>query len=482
MKKSSLNSIIKSFASIKLGIVIILLLAFLTAIGTLVEAHYNDAAAAQKFVYHSIWMYSTMAALAICLIAVMVDRWPWRQRHTGFVLAHIGILIIMVGSLVTRYFGIDGSMALEPGGASRYVSINEQLVAVYATLNDSSMGESGFRRIVERPVDFLLSPPTAHRPVELSLSGEALKIKEFMPYGLREEKIIASDRSIAGSAVRFQLQNSRVSLTEWLVQPGPGREMSKNLGPAQVILAPQAEKKTKSLQTIVALPEGKNAIILQPIAGSDQLNYEIHTARDPGKIKRGKVKVGESIETGWMGLVLRILKYLPKAEEEITYKALAQSTPMTTPALRFEYGGRSYWLGLNSMVRIFADQAVYIVTYENAKIPLDFDLSLKEFRVGRYQGTVRAASYESLVTVPDRGDVLISMNEPLKHRGFTFYQASFQEDENRRPVASILSVNRDPGRWLKYLGSALIVLGTIHLFYFKRKSARAAQGSTVKNV
>ena len=91
----------------------------------------------------------------------------------------------------------------------------------------------------------------------------------------------------------------------------------------------------------------------------------------------------------------------------------------------------------------------------------------------RYQGTMRAASYESDVQVKQNGvsgeKTTISMNEPLKYNGFTFYQSSFQQDDFGRPTMSILSVNRDPGRPWKYLGSLLIVLGAIHLFYFKRR-------------
>jgi cytochrome c biogenesis protein ResB len=103
-------------------------------------------------------------------------------------------------------------------------------------------------------------------------------------------------------------------------------------------------------------------------------------------------------------------------------------------------------------------------------LPLGFEMSLKKFNIGRYQGTMRAASYESVVDVPDLGERLISMNEPLKHAGYTFYQASFESDPSGNPVASVLSVNRDPGRGLKYFGSLLIVFGTLHLFYMKRRS------------
>jgi hypothetical protein len=59
------------------------------------------------------------------------------------------------------------------------------------------------------------------------------------------------------------------------------------------------------------------------------------------------------------------------------------------------------------------------------------------------------------------------MNEPMKKAGLTFYQSSFQEDEKGQPTHSVFSVNKDPGRFLKYLGSLLIFLGIFMLFYFK---------------
>ncbi|MEZ4873834.1 MAG: hypothetical protein R2827_16660 [Bdellovibrionales bacterium] len=77
--------------------------------------------AAGKPVYHSWWMYGTLLVLSVQLIAVMVDRWPWKMRHTGFILAHIGILVTIYGSILTRFFGIDGSMAIPIGEKTRFV-------------------------------------------------------------------------------------------------------------------------------------------------------------------------------------------------------------------------------------------------------------------------------------------------------------------------------------------------------------------------
>jgi hypothetical protein len=141
--------------------------------------------------------------------------------------------------------------------------------------------------------------------------------------------------------------------------------------------------------------------------------------------------------------------------------------------VQVNFQGKTHWTQLNDVLKLFTENSVYIVTYGNRRIDLGFDLFLKHFEIGRYHGTNRAASYQSLVETPEGQEILISMNEPLKYKGLTFYQASFQEDENFQPTASILSVNYDPGRWIKYLGSLIISLGIIWLFYNKRKSARA---------
>ena len=84
---------------------------------------------------------------------------------------------------------------------------------------------------------------------------------------------------------------------------------------------------------------------------------------------------------------------------------------------------------------------------------------------------MQAASYESFVKVYDAQGIQnehVYMNNPLKKGKFTFYQSSYFSLNNKKEYASVLSVNYDPGRWLKYLGSLFLVLGSI-LHYLKRK-------------
>ena len=64
------------------------------------------------------------------------------------------------------------------------------------------------------------------------------------------------------------------------------------------------------------------------------------------------------------------------------------------------------------------------------------------------------------------------MNNPLKYDGFTFYQASYSQDPETGAYSSTLSVNVDQGRPIKYLGSLLLVFGSIWHYTLNRRSRK----------
>lgn len=446
-----LRKIVKFFSKLELAVFIIIAMAVISAIGTITEARYNEAEYAQKIVYHSWWMYGILTLLAITLIAVMIDRWPWKQHHAGFVLAHIGILILLLGAWMTKEFGIDGSMAFSIGEERRFVAVHDRDLFVYASFDGASMKE-----IFGAPVDFLVNPPTEKKPYIVHLGQDELKFTDYYHFAYRESEITPSKLENDGPAVRFQLENPNVNLTQWLRRENKKSSGEIDLGPARVVLTDTQPE-----------PTGRNEVILITKKGSPDLDYIIYN-KDRTVRKKGTVKQSETVETGWMGMKFRLLRYLPNSREEIRFTKAPASTPVTTQAAKFTFKDQTYWIGSDSILKLYTDDKMYIVSYGRRQIELAFPLRLVDFKIGNYQGTQRAASYESEVEVPNHGRVTISMNEPLKWQGFTFYQSSFEKNERGEPTVSVLSVNHDPGRWVKYFGSFLIVLGSAVLFWFKR--------------
>ena len=445
-----IESIFRFISSIRLAVFVILSLAVVSAVGTIIEARYNDADLAHPLVSRSPYLYAALALPRVNLIAVMVSRWPWQKRHSGFIMAHIGIILTLIGALITQKKGIDGTLVFEPGQSQRFVTVKERDLGV-----SGSMDGGDARPMFQSEVNFLLEPPQKY-PYVVQVGGDTLEVTDYYHYAFREAEVLPSDRPMDGPAVRFQLENANVNVTEWIRREFRKSFTSINLGPAQVILSDGSYKPSA----------GQNEIVLTPGPTSGSLRYAIYSKSFVSK--RGVIKQSESLETGWMGLKFRVLRHLPKARERITYTEAGHSSDSTISAVKIKFRGESNWLGLNSILRVYGSDRMYIIAYGSRRIPLDFDLRLKEFRVGRYEGTRRAASYESDVEVPNQGVVTISMNEPLKLGGFTFYQASFEEDAAGKPTASVLSVNYDPGRWIKYIGSLMIVVGSSILFWFRK--------------
>ncbi|WP_457607769.1 cytochrome c biogenesis protein CcsA [Nitratifractor sp.] len=99
--------------------------------------------------------------------------------------------------------------------------------------------------------------------------------------------------------------------------------------------------------------------------------------------------------------------------------------------------------------------------YGSKIVKLPFALKLRDFELERYPGSMAPSSYASEVTVldPESGDYdyRIYMNHTLEHRGYKFFQSSYDQDER----GTILSVNDDPGKWPTYLGYILLALGLL---------------------
>ncbi|MDR0538106.1 MAG: cytochrome c biogenesis protein CcsA [Tannerellaceae bacterium] len=97
-------------------------------------------------------------------------------------------------------------------------------------------------------------------------------------------------------------------------------------------------------------------------------------------------------------------------------------------------------------------------------IRLPFSVELRRFNLVRYPGSASPSSYESEVLIHADGKTFekrIFMNNILDMKGFRFFQASYDKDEQ----GTILSVNRDNiGRNVTYTGYAMLAAGLILVF------------------
>ena len=98
---------------------------------------------------------------------------------------------------------------------------------------------------------------------------------------------------------------------------------------------------------------------------------------------------------------------------------------------------------------------------------LPFSVELKKFTLSRYPGSSSPSSYESELIVRVDGEERherVFMNNVLDVKGYRFFQASYDQDEQ----GTVLSVSRDvAGRNITYAGYLLLVIGLIACFITK---------------
>ncbi len=124
-------SLFRFFASVKLAIPLLAGLMASLAAGTFVES-WHGADAAKIVVYDSAWFSALMVLLSINLAVSAFSRWPWKKKHIGFVITHLGIIVILAGSLATQKTMIDGQMAMAEGETESRITLQKPLLYIYS--------------------------------------------------------------------------------------------------------------------------------------------------------------------------------------------------------------------------------------------------------------------------------------------------------------------------------------------------------------
>jgi hypothetical protein len=443
-----------ALASLRLGVVLIVALAGVCAVATVYESRHGTAAAQRDF-YQTGWFAALLAALGLNILFAVLKKYPWKRRQAGFLMAHAGILVLLAGSLLSLHRGLDGSLALYEGEEGDRVSLPGRALQVVLPGHEA---HGSF------PID--LRRTANGQRLALPGSAASVVVEETLPHAEVSEGL---EEGLAGSpALHFVLQGSFGRQDAWLLAGDPSRS-HLDFGP--VLFDLHAAARGHDAHGEEGSPSANRLAFTAAPDGS--LGYVLTSRKGPGS--RGVVALGRPIPTPWMGMEVVVDQFLPNAvaARKVTAFAGPVQKEARVPALRVRLegpGARSEpeWVVWNEVREVAFGGGQARLAFRAPEAPLPFRVRLLDFRSEKYPGSERAATYESRVRVedPEQGvsEHLVSMNHPLRHRGYVFFQASFVEGT---PMMSVLSVARAPGLPLVYLGTALISLGLAWMFYVK---------------
>lgn len=524
MKKIPLLVVIeRSLTSMKTAVLLILTFALAMIAGTFLESYFG-ASFANRFLYKNPLFFFLQFCLLTSIFLVTLQRFPYKKRLTGFYLLHSGLLIIGSGSFITWVAGIDGSITLTPKKANRNVILNRDIIRI--TYPNKS-------KVVTRQLPFNALPTTLNLQYD---DIKIIKYLPFAEFKTKWTNSFDNDRTHS-SEYLLQNEHISERFTLSLHSKSIHFNSSLNLGPLNIHYLPEKLhecfssqvflwdannltcfssgeysidlKKTKTghryfsfkglsyFPDISPYPLDKN---LTPILNTTFKVFSLFPFEEAphlflfGKFlafydrskmtwSLRKFTSSSKIKLPWMNFSIQLIKH---ERSSFPQKIPNYRTPIEVDgnlvegdlkALLLEIRGLQYWVTNEKplTLEIDGEKIQVAITRENFRLP--FELILDRFKMNTNPGTKTPASYESFLYIFSSlgtRKAHVFMNNPLKFQELTFYQASYQQDPQTKQYRSTLSVNIDPGRSFKYIGSLLFVLGSLlHFGFFNRRKVES---------
>lgn len=440
-----LKYISKLFSTRAAGIYILL---FAISIGTatFIENDFGTSTA-QKLIFRS-WWFELLLVLFAGSILVNIRRFKLiKQKKWATLLFHLAILVILLGAGITRYFGSEGRMYIREGEqTNQIVSSNSYLKFKIKTPNGKSY-------TIDEPVNFA------------SLGNN----KFDRSYQIGSQLIsISLDRFIPNPGTELLDDDNGKPTIKLVVTGGEGREeYYLQDGDTKLIHNTQFNfTKQFDPNAINIVYQNKSLMIQSPDSLSQfQMAAQKTDLLAPGIFHPLLVRTLYSAPN----IKFVVGDFKPKASTQIISTSLKlKNESLVLIDLNVEVNGKKDKLtvqGTSGELGEYKfnsiDQVQIGGTYGSKFVKLPFAIKLNDFILDRYPGTNSPSSYASEVTLIDHSknitrDQRIYMNHVLDHRGYRFFQSSYDRDE----LGTVLSVNHD--RWgtiLSYLGYFLLTLG-----------------------
>ena len=118
------------------------------------------------------------------------------------------------------------------------------------------------------------------------------------------------------------------------------------------------------------------------------------------------------------------------------------------------------FLGQPIVQTISVNDKDYTLVLRRQRTYLPFSIELLDFKKILHPGTDIPKSFSSEINLIENGavrKVLIQMNEPLRHKGYTFFQSSFIEGPDSE--TTVLAAVKNYGRRFPYISSMIMCIG-----------------------
>jgi cytochrome c-type biogenesis protein CcsB len=411
------------------------------AIATFVESSYGTSTA-RALVYNTHWFEVLWALFALNLVNNLIKYKFFTRKRFTLGLFHISFIVMILGAAVTRYFSFEGIMHIRENESADFIVSSED--KFYAGFDDQEK---------TKVVRFSELTPKQFS-TKLDVHGRKIKVKAIGFIENAERKAIPSDSGEPVIDFVFSvpggqgMQSYSFRKGDVLNYPGftAGFEVNEERAVnffmlnGQLFMTSFAELEETTMasqETIVFSPGDTIPVKPMFLYGFGEFRFLLRSFISSASF----TAVKSQSETGEDAVLIQISDGMKQ-----------QTIPV------FGHSGV-----VPDTVRIPLANSTLRLAYGADPLQVPFSIYLKDFKLERYPGSQSPSSFASEVTLVDEEkgineDLHIFMNNTLQHRGYKFFQSSYDVDEQ----GTILSVNHDFwGTWISYLGYALMIIGFV---------------------
>ena len=424
----------------------ILFLGFAVAMaaGTFIESKYNTDTA-RIWVYNAWWFEGIMLFFMINFIGNIKRYELYKKEKWATLLLHLSFVLIIAGAYITRYISYEGMMPIREGATSNQFFSDKSYLTVFVDgIYDGKM----MRRVFEKPL--LLSPVTNnHFSIDEKFAEIPFEV-EYKNFVLDAKETIKESET--GDVYLKLVESSGGTRHEHMLKEGEIQDIHN------VLFA--LNKPTKGAINI----DTKGNTISSPFDGQ----FMRMADKLQGKVTKDSVQPLMYRSLYDLGGAQFVIPDQPKKGFKI-YKPSGDfraknGDDAITLLIKTDGKEKEVTLvgskgkqGEPKIVKI--GKLEFTLSFGSKVYTLPFSLKLNDFIAQKYPGTEKSfSSFESKVTVIDSNekyDARIYMNNILDHKGFRFFQASFDPDEK----GTVLSVNHD------FWGTLITYIGYFMLFF-----------------
>lgn len=454
------DKLAKILFSTRLTAILFIAFAAAMATGTFLDAGQETSPTpyTRTLIYNAWWFEAIMVFFVINFSGNIFRFKLYKKEKWATLILHLSFIFILLGAFITRYASFEGMIAIREGATENKFLSQKTYITAYID-GDYTIDGVKQRLPIEREVDFSGRLENNFK-IEKSYNQQPVSIKlEKFIVGAEEDVIPSEDGEFYLKVVEADNSgphNHMLKLGEISSIHNVLFAFNKPTHGAINITYNNDELTINSpfegeYMTMATMTEGKLVKdSIQPLYLRSRYvigNMQLVFPKPAIKGFIGVVKNSQMMRDDQDGVMLSVT-----TKGETKQIGLLGGKGMSGAFKQIEVGGLDFALKYGSKV-----------------LELPFQIKLNDFNAERYPGTERGfSSYSSEVTVIDEAegsfDYKIFMNNILDHRGYRFFQSSFDPDEK----GTILSVNHDYwGTLFTYIGYFMLYFGLMAILFSK---------------